>query len=367
MGVGAVVLATAITFAVVVGNGEAAHATSTTSAAATGLPTGAVSPNPRRVWSTDDQPAVGDPLWVGTVITWSAHQLSGRDAATGAVRWSYRRTDLRICQAGQADGRAYVLFAQGPDCDELSTFDASTGARGWFRTMADNGAGRLLFSSGNLVVVYPTSVHAVYAPSGVDRFPSYAEPANCSITGAAPGSAGVLITQSCPDGAHLLLHAYTDKNQPVWRVPVDAGVRAVAADQPLITYDGASRQLQVRSATGDVTTTPTPTLPGSFGSAVLAGSTTVIGTTAQLTALTATGAAPWAAVATGPATLADAAGSTVLAPTATGAVRLRVDTGEVAAAYSFSTSPAKAAAADTRVFAAGNGLLLAGTTLTYLR
>lgn len=363
-GVSLVVLAAGGTMAVAIGDGEAAHATLRTSSPAAGLPGGPVSAHPALRWATSDHPASGDPLWVGTVITWSSHQLSGRDARTGAVRWSYRRTDATVCAAAQRQGTAFVLFRRGSNCDELSTFDASTGARGWYRTLADDGAAQMTVGNTGLILTYPGSIHLIVAETGIDRYDRVVQPAGCTISTVAAGSAGVLYTQDCADGRHLVLQDNVADRQS-WRVPVGPAVVAASAGQLVTSYDPSGGQLQMRSAAdGTLTSLPvlSPTPAGSLGTATEITGATLLPIAGRMYALTPQGVQIWSLASRGPATQQPTNPSTTMIATAAGASQVVVATGTVARSFTF-----PAASEGARVYPAGAGLLVAGAGVNYLR
>lgn len=371
--VGVAVLAVALTMALVIGTGEAAHATLITSTAAAPVPTGTVRSSPSVGWSTGDRPAEGDPLWVGTVVTYSEHQLSGRDALTGAVRWSYRRDDLSVCDAAQQDGRAFVLFRRDGNCDELSTFDSGTGARGWFRTLADDGDGRLAFGGSGLVVTYPHSFHVVDLPRGVEFYSTATQPAGCTVTSIAPGGDGVLLTEHCGDGDHLVMYDYTGSQgapRVSFRTSVPASLRAVDASTYAVTYDTRSgaltrHDLGTGTAVGTPSLSPTPT--GDPGPTTTTAATSLLELGPRLYGVSRTSDAAWTLPdVVGPAAPVDRNGVQVMVATTTGAQLVTTATGAVVTSYRFGPPTD-----GTRVYPAGNGLVVASPVgdrgLAYLR
>ncbi|MDQ4115906.1 MAG: PQQ-binding-like beta-propeller repeat protein, partial [Actinomycetota bacterium] len=60
--------------------------------------------------------------------------VSGRDARTGAERWSYTR-ELPLCTVASAFGRVIAGYRNDEYCSELSSLNATTGERGPARTL----------------------------------------------------------------------------------------------------------------------------------------------------------------------------------------------------------------------------------------
>lgn len=366
-------LAIGLTMGLVIGTGESAHATLRTSTAAPAVPGGTLRPSPTEVWRTGDRAASGNPLWIGTAITWSEHTLAGRDATTGEIRWSYTRTDLSICDAAQRDGRAFVLFGRAGDCDEVSTFDAQTGARGWFRTLPDDGEGRLLFGATGLVIAYPTSFHAMTVAGGIDRFPSVPTTgSDCRFTAVVPGDTGVLASERCADGEHLAMWSNDGaEGQPqrVWRVSITDGVTAVAETAvSAFGYDPVSGALTRYSVDKGIAQSPVtldPTTTGPPGSALRLGSDLLLALGDRVYLLSDQGALRWSASAAGAASATDGQGTRVLVPTADAVQDIEVAGGTT---VSTTTLPAASGAGGLAVYAAGSGLLVADTGgLAYLR
>lgn len=389
---GAVVLAALVavglTMGIVIGTGEAAHARLVTGTAAPTVPGGTVRPAPTQVWHTDDTAARDNPLWVGTVVTSSTHSLVGRDAATGRVRWSYTRSDVTVCDAAQRDGRAFVLFGHEERgafiCDELSTFDAETGARGWFRTLPDtSGQGTFMFGGTGLVVAFPQSFHAMRASDGVDRFPMVTTTgADCRFTAVVAGVSGVLASERCTDGEHLALWSNDgakDQPQRLWRVGVSQGVTAVGETTVgAFAYSPVSGTLSRYSVdTGSTQSAPTldPATTGPVRSTQVIGNDLLLGLGDRVYDVTQSGTVSWSAAAAGPPTTTGGDVPQVLVPTSGGVQVLSLDTGQGVASYTLpagSSGPsgsgsAPAGGSGPRVYAAGGGLLVAGPGLSYLR
>lgn len=115
-------------------------------------------------WQQVTDPAVGaaaSPF--GTVVTSDQHTVTGRDVATGAVRWSYSRSDRQLCRIGsgdtatdslqppfsaQSDGAArgiMAIYARDGLCGEMVLLDPRTGERRYQRTAPNQPDGSLMF------------------------------------------------------------------------------------------------------------------------------------------------------------------------------------------------------------------------------
>ena len=151
-------------------------------------------------WHSTDHTAAGTPWWGGTVVTYDAHSVRGRNAATGAVTWSYTRTDRTLCTAMQTFGLTVAVFEVNGNCDEVTTVDSQTGVRKWERTLDEVGQpinGHPVFSVSQYTIMAttPSVIYAFDPVSGIDRFVFSQQ--NCVIHSAVLGSAGALISQTC--------------------------------------------------------------------------------------------------------------------------------------------------------------------------
>jgi outer membrane protein assembly factor BamB len=190
---------------VVWSRGETAHTTLRTAA----HPAPSLVPQPpsatlRQLWHSDDRTAIGTPYWGGTVLTYTRDSVRGRDARTGAVMWSYTRTDRTVCQAIQDQGVSVAVFEHGGNCDEITALDSGTGARRWTRTL-DKGEGQggqpvdgqpsYSLTRYALMITTPSVIYTIDPSGGLDRWIYH--PDGCTIHGAVIGSQGALISQSC--------------------------------------------------------------------------------------------------------------------------------------------------------------------------
>lgn len=87
----------------------------------------------REFWRAPS-PATPAPVVFGrAVVTGSAGTVSGRELATGQVRWRYQR-DLALCTVGGAFGRAIAVYRNGDYCSEVTSLEPADGSRGPQRT-----------------------------------------------------------------------------------------------------------------------------------------------------------------------------------------------------------------------------------------
>jgi hypothetical protein len=265
--------------------GEVAHTTLKT--AATPAPSVALrapATSMTRSWTSTHRSAIGTPYWGGTVITHDAHTVRGRDATTGAVTWSYTRSDRTVCTAMQIQGVTVAIYELHGDCDEVTALDSQTGGRDWTRTLDENGQPILGHPSYQVtpytfMVISPAVIYAIDPAgsgpgAGIDRW-VFGEQ-GCTIHSAVLGSAGALISQTCPNpacagltfchtGPQLLLRDGSNaqnnddshKANPdliTWNLAGKSWVPA-SADQVISAVDPSTGKLMVLDATKGTTRT----------------------------------------------------------------------------------------------------------------
>jgi PQQ-like domain len=360
---------------VVMATSEISHVQLRTAAsAAPEVARGQISAAPKLTWETTDETAIGEPFDRGTIVTYSAHTVTGRNALTGAPTWSYTRTDRTVCTAAQQQSRTLAIFAKDGNCDELTTLDTGTGKRLGVRTLVDNGHPAFTALPDTLLLTTPDTVHAVDPVSGYDRW-FFQQPDGCRTAGVALGTGGAVIAQRCADGGHLLLRdryaGADDKNTQVkWRlggldvIPLAVGSAVIALDPA--TGDLVSYDLDKGAARGRIPLSPRPDaaapiseLSTTTAEVVQIGATTYAITPSGDRVLwtAATRGLPTATTGTigiGPPALTDAV---VLAPSARGVVSLDAFDGLVRHTY-----PVPAPSNGSRVFPLGTGFLVAGAT-----
>lgn len=357
--------------------GEITHVHMRTAATpAPSVPPGTTAAQPALEWQSDDATAIGAPFAGGTVVTYSRHTVSGRNALSGQVLWSYTRSDRSVCVATQQAGTTIAIYQKGGNCDEVTALDTGTGKRQWVRTLTDNGRPTYQVSPYTLLIVSPAAVHAVDPASGIDRW-DYLQPDGCRTNSAVLGSAGTLISQHCADGDHLLLHdpnAGDDSKSPKpvrWRlnnnstVPIAADTFLGAIDpttHELVTFNSDNGKVARRVA---LDPTPAAAAPSQRASASGGELVWLAGT---VYAFNESGDRLWSASLPTLPTIssADDSGLTtpdlfsarLLAADAAAVVSLDAVTGKISTRYPVTPPPAQ----DTLVFALGRGFLVAGST-----
>ncbi|AQA01399.1 hypothetical protein BVC93_01960 [Mycobacterium sp. MS1601] len=93
--------------------------------AAEAVPTGL-----RELWSAPSPYTTVPVIAAGTVMTGDGSTMDGRDPVTGAVRWSYTRSDRELCGVTWVYNYAVAVYPDDRGCGQVSTVDAATGKRG---------------------------------------------------------------------------------------------------------------------------------------------------------------------------------------------------------------------------------------------
>lgn len=239
-----------------------AVASRTTSVPATPLAPGPTPARLARAWQTSDRSAVGQPVWLDVVVTFSAHTVVGRDAGTGTVRWSYSRDDRSICTVAAQNGAAVAIYAHDGNCDEATSLDVPTGKRLWVRTLFVTGENIQVSSDqGHVLIVAPNLVELLEPTGGIDWWDEKdgdddVSERGCRNRSAVLGERGVLLASSCPSGEVLSLRA-PGASKRAWSVPL-AGRTPLSADQVMtvLSRDGRSI-ISLAPTTGKVGSTLT--------------------------------------------------------------------------------------------------------------
>jgi outer membrane protein assembly factor BamB len=378
--VAGVVVAVLIVVVVVMATSEISHVRLQTAASpAPAVPSARLAESPRLAWQSSDSTAIGQAFDGGTVVTYSTRAATGRNAQTGAVVWSYSRSDRTVCTVAQIEDRTLAVFAKDGNCDEMTTLSTGTGKRLAVRTLVDNGHPAFTALSDTLVLTTPDTVHAIDPISGYDRW-FFQQPSGCRTAGVALGVGGALIGQRCADGGHLLLRdrnaAADDKNTQVkWRL---AGVDAIplAAEDVAMAVDPATGDLVAYDLVKGAVLQRTPLSPRPVVAAPISRLATTKAELVQIGSTTysvdPTGShVVWTATTRGLPTVTTTqvgsgapalVGALVLAPSASGVVSLSGTTGQVERTY-----PVPAPAEGSQVFPVGTGFLVAGPTTTVYR
>jgi hypothetical protein len=200
-----VAVALLVTVIVAWNHGENAHVVlHTTAHPPAALAPAAIADAPTLAWHTSDRSAIGTPYWNGTAVTYSAHTVTGRNLTTGAITWSYRRSDRTVCQVIQSGGVSIAIYRLSGNCNEVNAFDSATGQRRWSRTLDKDGHpldGTPTYSIGQftLLITTPAVAYAIDPNGGLDRW-TFSQ-TGCSIRSAVIGTQGALISQTCTSPA----------------------------------------------------------------------------------------------------------------------------------------------------------------------
>ena len=212
------------------------------------LPGGAIPSSLRQLWHTSDRMALGQPAYLDIVATYSTHTVSGHDATTGAVRWSYTRTDRSICSV-VADGDVVVaLYRHDGNCDELSALEADTGRRAWTRTQFENGTPSVQPIPQFILEVTPGALDLL-RPAGDQLYWYYPQVNDCKTLSGVVGTSGVLWGARCGSKSTLTFRVGSgDKaKNNAWSVALD-GRTPLAADNQILALSADHRTIQVLSA-----------------------------------------------------------------------------------------------------------------------
>jgi hypothetical protein len=353
-------------------NGESAHATLRMAKTAVAAPpSAAITASPTVAWHQDEATAIGVPVWEGTVVTYSAHTVTGRNYATGAAVWTYTRTDVSICQVVQEQGMTIAFYDLNGNCDEVSAFSTGTGKRQWFRTLDSNGNptdGHPTYSVSQYTILMATPhlVQAIDPSGGIDRW-VFVQPAGCTTTSAVLGGNGVLIGQHCADGDHLVLReAYTADSDDgktkttKWRLD-NTSVVPVSADDLVSAFDATSGDLiRYDAADGKVLSTQAldPAVrPSGPVHAVNGASSELIWVGGNAySVVSTTGAQSWSTPLLGLPTITE---PNLIGLTAQAVVEIDQSSGK-----SLHTYPISSSTGAVGVFRIGTGFVLAGSSTT---
>ena len=232
----------------------------------------------RRTWQTTDTLAAGAPLWEDVVVTFSERTVTGRDARTGAARWSYTRSDRRTCAVLEENGVVVAAFARDGNCDELTGLDAVSGQRRWVRTAFGDGAVAASAIPGQVLLVTAGATNLIEPTGGLDWW-YQAQPAGCRIRSAVLGTTGVLVASACTGGKDTLSLRGVNSKQPDWSVPLGGRTPLLAADG-VVVLSADGRSVQLLGAKGRPTVTTR--LPSAVRPPVQPGGTEIAGTTIQV-------------------------------------------------------------------------------------
>jgi PQQ-like domain len=273
-------LAVAVTAvaALVWSRGEITHTTLRTAPhPAPPIPLRAPATSVRPAWRSADHTATGIPYSGGSVVTYDEHAVHGRDGTTGAVTWSYSRSDRTVCSVVQVGGVSVALYRLHGDCTEVTALDSQTGARKWTRTLDEDnqlvrGTPATQATVSSVLVVSQKVIYDLDPTNGYDRW--VYSPDGCTVHRAVMGTSGVLISQTCAPtvsckdrticgpGIQLLLRdpnqGHDDKSDSknpdrvTWNHLGSADL-PVSADQVISAWNPTTGSLEAFQATGGAT------------------------------------------------------------------------------------------------------------------
>jgi hypothetical protein len=253
-------------------SGEISHTTlHTVAKAPADITLAPAAPTQQKAWSSTDQAAAGTPYAGGSVVTFDAHTVRGRNGITGAQTWSYTRTDRTVCTAMQVSGVTVAVYKLNGNCDELTALDSGTGKREWTRTLDMdthqlNGVPQFSISGTSVMFVSPAVIYNINTSNGYNNW-LFAE-SNCTISRAVLGSGGALISQTCErrgcsqlkhclDGPQLVLrdpitgeNTDSSKNngnpdQITWNLPNPTGRVPASAGSIISSFTASGAALQI--------------------------------------------------------------------------------------------------------------------------
>lgn len=346
-------------------------------------------------WSSTDATATGSFASHGVVATYSQHTVRGRDALSGAVRWSYTRSDATVCGLDSRDGVAVAIFRLDGNCDEAIGLNLATGSRLWNRTLMDDGDSTLQSRPGSLAITTSTSVHVISPaaeakePSGgLDRW--FYRPAGCTVVSSVPGPAGVLVSTRCAAGGEgaaggqgasgaqprLVLRKANDDGE-VWSLNGEAAVPLLAESAMVLGWDAKTGQLIAFDPTNgrrtaalnlpQCTASDTPVAQASSPDALIQCGQTLSRISLQGAELTVRWSIPAAGLPATPTNAEQASHSAVIR-TGTGFATIDIATGASAGpTVAVPANAAAAVAAATRIERFGPGVLIAGSRTVMLQ
>lgn len=198
------------------------------------------------LWSAAS-PRTQSPVVIGgTVVTGEERTVTGHDAQTGQLRWSYQR-DTNLCGISYVYDIAVAVYPDVRGCGQVTGINAGSGRRGPTRTSyADK---QVVLTSDGSTVLSAGATRLELWRSDLIRMISYGEidarikPANkgigtgCTLMSAAASSSAVSVLESCRGQDDLRLTLLKPakeedepdtKNVPLTGVKADSEARILA-------------------------------------------------------------------------------------------------------------------------------------------
>jgi hypothetical protein len=244
-------------------------------------------------WTAATDPALGAVSSAsGVVVTTDQHTITARDSVTGAVRWTYSRSNRTLCAVGSGDvgpdnmtssasvAGITTVYAENGFCSQVMTFDPVTGARGKVRTSPNQEGGSLVFGASYAGWLGPTRlevwrydlVRTIQYGDQINPPKSGQSRLGCTFTDMALAANQFATVEHCPaEGADARVVLNFDDpgsvaNHPDgWdtfqhsiRVDIDTGAAAarivgVTADRVAVLVSGPKPAVVVYDASGKQT------------------------------------------------------------------------------------------------------------------
>lgn len=164
-----------------------------------------------------------------TVVRLRTDQVSGYDAATGAVRWTYPVPGQdEVCTASRGAAGGVAVFGYGAEeqpCAHLVALDLSTGKALWTMTpdvqdSSDSDSPDLVAAAGNMVAVRSDAgVTAVNARTGAKEWQTPSAP-DCSDEFVDADPANIVAISTC-EQSYVVADLDPNTGQPRWQTPVE--------------------------------------------------------------------------------------------------------------------------------------------------
>lgn len=255
----------------------------------------------RVAWEQPTDPMVGGVASpYGTVVTTDAHAVTGRDVDTGAVRWTYARSNRDLCALGSGDTSAttkitdsgrvrglLAMYARDGYCGEMVLLDPSTGERRYQRTAPNQLGGTLIFGGpyaawvgSDLLEVWRYDLYRTHQYGNQPASPeSNTQHLGCTFLDAAVTDQQFATIEKCPaQGGNVRLAInWTDpnaENKDKWspyrsdaRADVDTGSPAarivgITRDRVAVLVSGPTPALVIYDADGKVVSRTPARVPG---------------------------------------------------------------------------------------------------------
>lgn len=216
----------------------------------------------RQLWNAPS-PKTRLPVVVGgAVVTADGSTVEGRDPATGASLWSYRR-DVDLCGVTSVYHYAVAAYRDARGCGQVSTINGRTGKRGAARsgyanphvTLSSDGT-TVLEAGDSRLELWRSDMVRMISWGALDARikPDVPVAPLCRLTSAAASSAAVSVLEACPGDAELrltLLRPSDEEDQPDSKI----------VDLPGVAADANARVIAVSDTTTAVyLPTPQPTV-----------------------------------------------------------------------------------------------------------